>query len=807
MDEEKERVSFSFLNDWPVRRFQIIGLATIVAVLLFASARSMFEVLPFTNYLGFALLPLIVLVPGAAILRVLRIHDIGFSKATFYSLALGIMLIMVMGGGLNVLHYTSSIQSPFSLPLICTTYSAILAILLMAVGSRDSDYSPTRQSASMSIELLLTMAFAVLLPFVVVTGTTLAGYWGDRSIIYYALVAICAAPLIVFAKNTKSYEILILSLSLSLLLHRGLMTNYLMGYDVFSEYYTAYTSTANGFWDVFRPFGANTAMSMTTLAPMLTNLTSIQTIELLKIAFPILFSFAGLAVYKIVEGQLGSRPALVATMIFIGYQAFYALMVQLTKQQMAEIFLLLFFMSALDTSIIRRYRRAFVVVGLFGIVVSHYALAYIAIGLVVGFVALNALWHLVVKIKEKYLGLDTRPLHKWFIGTVWSWLREQRRAQIISLDIAIIFLAIFYIWFSVTASGMMLQYGENVDRYVGPTTGSSGSGQFLLYQMDALEFLLIDYGNVLHNVEKYLVVLAQAICVIGVIYAIRRFGSLNSPTVGREFVLFGALAAMIIVGCYTIPRLSYSFYFARFFHVTFLLISGFFPLGIYALVKIFRRTNPHGLDVVKHLRKDRVVLGICSMFLILFLLFNSGTIYHAIGGYSNSFALDPGTSWSTYSDSDVMTGKWLAVSEHRGNYAATVDWHRFPLFGGVGAPVDHLQYQWTQNQTDKLMYLSSWNVQMGWGVSSNRNGSSLQSYTPLSDILSQVDNRTEVVFSTGGGAKVVYIPSMEPETNPVGPPFSTYEETPIYVLSGLALATTAAGIISIISRGRRRKSI
>ena len=101
--------------------------------------------------------------------------------------------------------------------------------------------------------------------------------------------------------------------------------------------------------------------------------------------------------------------------------------------------------------------------------------------------------------------MDTRPLHKWFIGTVWSWLREQRRAQIISLDIAIIFLAIFYIWFSVTASGMMLQYGENVDRYVRPTTGSSRSGQFLLYQMDDLEFRLIDYGNVLHNVEKYLV--------------------------------------------------------------------------------------------------------------------------------------------------------------------------------------------------------------------------------------------------------------------------------------------------------------
>jgi len=803
MDEDEGEGRFRFLNDWPQRRFMALGMATILFVLLFAVARMMHTDLPYTGIVGLVLLPLIILVPGAAILRILRIHKLDFSRAAYYSLALGIMLVMVIGGGLTILHYTTSIEAPFTLEFISTTYSAVVALLLFGVVLRDSDYRPSVNAAKIDLATALTWAFAVLLPLVVVVGTYVADFEGDRSVIFYALVAMCVAPLLLMVKSTKNYEVLILSLSLSLLLHRGLMTNYLMGYDVFSEYYTAFTSNANGYWDVFHPFGANTAMSMTTFVPMLTNLTSIPILDILKVVFPVLFSFTALAIYKIVQGQLGPRPALAASFLFIGYQAFYALMVQLTKQQLAEIFMLLFFMAALDTSISRRNRRAFVIIGLFGVVASHYALAYICIGIVVGMVVLDALWHLVVKIRERVGGKDQRPVHRWFAGVTTSWFKEQWRERIVSIDIAVIFLAIFYVWFSVTASGIMLQYGENVNQYVGPVNNESGGGTLLLYQMDALEFLLIDYGNGLHNVEKYLVVLAQAICIIGVLYAMRRFGSINGSRMSRDFVIIGALAAMIIIGCYTIPRLSFSFYFARFFHVTFLFISGFFMVGLYAIAKVFRGKHTKGDDIAQFLKNDRVTITVGSIFLVLLLLFNTGTIYHASGDFSSSFALDPDISWSVYSDQDVVTAKWLSDLDHRGDYKAVADWHRFPIFGGEGVPVEVLKYQWTENQTGKFLYLSTWNVEKGWCISSNRNGSSIQTYTPLSDILSQVDNRTEVVYSTEGGAKVVFVPESEPSTNPLGPPFHTYETTPIYVLSGLALLMTASACLAILLRWRK----
>lgn len=777
----------------------MLGIATVFFVLLFAGGRSLMAE-EWTNiYLGLAMVPLLLFVPGASILRIMRIHRIGFTRSALYSLGLGVMVLMIIGALLNVLHYTGPIDNPLTLWPICGGFVATIILLLAATYRRDRDYVVTTIAPKIDVQTLLVWAFGILLPIVVVVGTQVAGFEGDRSIIFFSLVAMCAAPLIVLSKNTKNYEVLVLSLSLSILLHRGLMTSYLMGYDVFSEYYTAVSCTSHGYWDVFREFGANTAMSMCTLAPMLTNLTSIETIELLKIVYPIIFSFTALAVYKVVQGQLGARPALAASFLYIGYQAFYGLMVQLTKQQMAEVFLLMFFMCVTDRSLSRRDRRIFALISLFGIVVSHYALAYIAIGLVVGLVAMNTLWHLISKVRERLKESERAPIHRWFIGTVKSWYHDQRRTQIISVDLALAFLAIFVIWFSITASGMMLKYGENVEQYVGSTSGTES----FLTQMDSIEFVLIDYGSPLHNVEKYLILFSMAICIIGVAYAITRFDRLKEAGVERDFVIFGALASLIIIGCFTIPRLSYSFYFARFFQVTYIFTSGFFVLGLFAIVNFFLNRKPNGIGILKRMHDDRKTMKVASAFLVLFLMFNTGAVYYATDDYSSSFALDPDISWSVYSDSDVLAAKWVGSGEHHGSTQITADWHRFPIFAGIGASTKVLNYQWTKNQTDTLLYLSTWNVQTGWTISSNRNGSSTQTYTPISDILGQIDNRTEVVYSTGGQAMIVYVPPSEPETNPVGPMFHTYEDAPIYVLSGAAaISILAVAIVLLFRRSR-----
>jgi uncharacterized membrane protein len=790
-----DTVSFNFINDWPLRRFVFLGLLAVVGIILFTIIRSISSGDWDGNLIGYAILPLVIFIPGAAVLRIFRIHDIGFSKPLLYSLGLGLIILMATGGLLNILHYIGVSNSPFNIVNINLTYASLLIALLALTYRRDRSFECATKQKTIDVGTILTICFGTLLPILVVIGSMIAGYDGDRSIIFYALVAICASPLIMFGRSTGNYGFVVFSLSLSLMLHQGLMTNYLMGNDVFSEYFTAYSSTTQGYWDVFLRFGANTAMSMTTLAPMLTNLTSIQTIEVLKIVYPILFSFTGLAVFKVVKTQLGPRPALAAALLYIGYQVFFGQMMQFTKQQIAEIFLLIFFLSLLDVQLTRGQRRSIVVVSLFGIVVSHYALGYIALGFVAGLVLFNSLWHALPKVNEMRKG-EVRDYPKALSSLVRTWYKDQRKNQIISVDLAILFLAIFLLWYSITASGMMLQYGQNVDTIVGvPESG------LYLFQMDAIEFVLIDYGNALHNVEKYLVIFSFAICVIGVAFALLRFNLLNKEGLQKDFVILGILATLILIGCFTIPRLSYTLYFARFFHIVYIFLSGFFMLGLYAIINFFIRKSGDGFGPIDVLNKKGLITKLGTAFLVAFLLFNTSAIYYSVNDYSRTFALDPDIGTSAYSDSDVLSYKWIGDYERRGDYPVTVDWHSLPMFYSNGTGVSRIKYQWTENQTDTLLYLSTWNVKTHWVTSVNRNGSSIQSYTPLDDILNQVQNKNEsVIYSTGGYAMIMFLPPSEGDTNPPGPPDPKYVGGAIYLLPGALAFGIAAVALTLLMR-------
>jgi len=431
-------------------------------------------------------------------------------------------------------------------------------------------------------------------------------------------------------------------------------------------------------------------------------------------------------------------------------------------------------------------------------VVSHYATSYIAIGFVVGLVGLNAVWHMISRVPY-LIGEHREPLGRWFIGTVRTWYADQRDNRTVSLWLTASFLVFFFAWYSITASGVVLTYGASISDHV----SVPGSERFFLYQMDFIEYLLIDYGTMLHNVEKYLTTFSIAVCVIGVGYAITHFKRLKEGEMSREFVLLGLLSTFIVIGCFTISRLTLTFSYARFFHISFIFLSGFFLMGIYAIVTFFRRERTTGVSVVACLNRNGLATKVAIVVLVVLLMFNTSVIYYSMDEYGRSFAMEPGISYSAYSDSDVLAYKWVGDSERRGPVQVAVDWPMYPMFYSEWSDVERIKYQWTEDQTDTLLFLSTWNVRYNWMISENRNGSSLQSYTPLNDILNQTEGRREVVYSTEEMAKIMYIPSQEVVTNPMGPPFHKYEDAPVYVFSSAFVLTLAAVSMTLLIRRLR----
>ncbi|HOO04741.1 MAG TPA: hypothetical protein PLJ11_08480, partial [Methanomassiliicoccales archaeon] len=72
--------------------------------------------------------------------------------------------------------------------------------------------------------------FAAALPLMVTLAAARINSTSDYALMAFAVFVLCLVPLGVLCRP-RSYAPLVLSLSMGLLLHRALITNYLIGYD------------------------------------------------------------------------------------------------------------------------------------------------------------------------------------------------------------------------------------------------------------------------------------------------------------------------------------------------------------------------------------------------------------------------------------------------------------------------------------------------------------------------------------------------------------------------------------------------
>jgi len=801
VENEAEEGSWSFLNDWPLRRFSILTLALLLLLGCFGTIRTIEGDSSLTSLIGLVMIPALILIPGSGILRIGRYHGIGFIRALLFSFALGLGLLMSLGLLLNLFHYAGVVVDPLRMGPINIAYSVATLTILLLARWRDRPYVAPVMVRSYDLRQFLTWALAAALPFVIVLAATNINSNGDYSLMFWATFLICLAPLAAYCRP-RSYAPLVLSLSIALLLHRALITNYVLGYDVFSEFSAAYITTINGWWNMSQSLGiyggsANTALSIVTLAPMLTNLTGIQTVEMIKVVYPLLFSIVPLGIYKLIVEQFGPRPAFLGVTIFIGYEAFYGLMIQLGKQGIAEVFLVALLLVLTGTAMSRTKKMVLIVAFLSGVLVSHYGIAFLVIILLFFVVALQALHHLLHSWMNREE--DWQGYLKWTDRTVRSWLSDQFRTRLVTVELLLFAVAGFLVWYALVGSGMVLPYvgiGET-----GPTRVVSDTGATILRRLDALEFLLIDYGSIANNIEKYSVLFVQMATVLGVLFVFmdkKLFAHVN-----KDYLFFGLASALFLIISYVVPSVSSSFYFGRVFTFTSIFLCGFLCLGIYSVLRSLRivLTIKRPNIAMPSFNRDRLTTGFACMAAALLLLTNTGIFSDLSDDFVGSISIDETASWAIYTDSDVATAKWLSDSEHIGNYVPTADWHRFTIFGGLGMPVDNLLYQFNENSTDSFIYLSEWNNRYGYVYPLNTHGATTMSYCPLDEVTRQIGERYDTVYSTSEFSTVVYvapIPSGDIDQNPPGPPMYTYEDNPIYIISGVIGALMLLGLASFV---------
>lgn len=186
------------------------------------------------------------------------------------------------------------------------------------------------------------------------------------------------------------YPLIIFVIAISLLFQNSLVSNYISGFDIQREYFVANSVFTNfNLIDVGYP-ELKAILSVTILPTIFANVLNLNLIWVFKIIYPLLLTLIPLGLYKIIKTQTNAKIAFLSTLFFVSSYSFYYNMLQLTREIIGELFLILIIFLMLDEKN-NVNKSVLLVIFAFSLIVSHYGLSYILLLILITAWLLNIL--------------------------------------------------------------------------------------------------------------------------------------------------------------------------------------------------------------------------------------------------------------------------------------------------------------------------------------------------------------------------------------------------------------------------------
>lgn len=434
------------LNDWKFREFAIAViiiqiLMWIVGIISINKHIPIFGDIVTLLYLGF--------VPGMIILRVLNLHKLGNTFTTLLSTGLSIISVILIGLFMNQVYPWFGIANPIdNIPLL-VTFTVYNMTLLAVSYYKDRKYSHSAASG-LSAGLITSnqFLFICLLPLIAIIGAYTLQYYGNNKIQITLLLTICLLVLLMAWGYLKKeyYHLAIFSVAISILYYSVLISNHIWGYDIFFEYQFATYVIKHGIWDYTWPHAYNAMLSVVMYAPIYSKLSGMTLTWIFKFIYPFLFSLISIGLYKIFEERTGSKLAFLAAFFFIAYNGFsYGWMVQMARQQIAEIFLVLLVWLMVDRKIPQNKRKILYLLFGVGLIVSHYSVTYLFMFMLLATITtltlLGSNFGNIINTILLKLGFERKYFGKYL----------QISNQTISLPLSLFFIGFIIVYYALTA--------------------------------------------------------------------------------------------------------------------------------------------------------------------------------------------------------------------------------------------------------------------------------------------------------------------------------------------------------------------
>jgi uncharacterized membrane protein len=494
-------------------------------------------------------------------------------------------------------------------------------------------------------------------------------------ILLLALVPI----LVAFDKiSGKTLQLAILVTAIALLFHTSLISMYVWGADIHHEYYFSSLVQNSSFWDSSIADEYNAMLSVSMLPSIISEVCGISLTWVFKIVYPLIFSFVPLVLYQTFRRQTGDKIAFLAVFFFMSVFTFFTEMNSIARQQLAEVFFVLIVLMAINKSVDYRKKTALVVIFGVSLALSHYALTYIFIWSLI--VALTLSFFLRKKAVNRFLE-EKIFIKKKSHDSVLKYESLTPTNKTFSINIVLLFCVVAFTWYIYIGSSATFNQ-------ILHTTGDvlqSALTKFLSPQAyGGLSTLLLKTVSPLHEVTKTLNVLTQIFIGVGVVMLL--IGRIEE-NLDFEYVLLSFVYFLLALAAIAVPALAAALNTTRLYHITLLVLS---PFCIMGGVTIF--TTLSRILLVKSKKKrpmsKETALKFLSVFLVFFLLFNSGFMYEITKIHPSSIFLShnyvkvygsPDEKINFYNaftlTEEVVSARWLAKQRN----------HIFRIYSDFGA--------------------------------------------------------------------------------------------------------------------------
>ena len=724
-------------NNWKYTEF-ITVILSIQLLLLYLIGTDLFI---FRQLVGFFYLTFI---PGYIILRILKLRDLSNIETIFYALGLSLASLLLCGFLLCITSILFGFAKPLSfLPIIgsITSLVIILCIISYLIEVKNTESVNDTELIDLKYSISHTALFLYLLPFLAIFGTYIINHYNNNLAIML-LIVIIGIIIYLGATNkisSKYYVLTILVISVSLVFQNSLISPYLSGYDIQREYFFANYIFNIASWSPFSSsitntigpewLSLNSILSVTILPTIYSRVLNLDLLWVYKIIYPLLLSLLPLGLYKIFKDQTNDRIAFLSTIFFVSNYSFFFNMLNLMREVIAEIFLVLFILIIISNKK-SNSKILILLISIMALTVSHYGIAYLFLFLLVTVYIINSniILNLVAKLLTLLLNLLKKITNLKHVFTQKKSLTTSINSNIILNLLDRIITNIKYISSqkqSLTTSVLifsfvfiMLWYIEVSDSQIYNVIVNVISVSFntLLkgsQSTQGMEIITTQAPQFLIDITKYIILFTQLLIAIGIVAQIFNFNKLK---INRDFYMLAIASFALCIGTIVIPYVGSAIDTIRVYQMSLILLAPFCILGYLYLFNIFRGVFSKKFGENKILTVENGYKTL-SIFLVIFLLFNTGLVHEITHvPYKPTYSLTSATDPPVFYEKDISSAKWLSkykINENR-IYADT---NGYVLLNSlVGFQTDQLEFS-VDNMTitplnpNTYLYLRSKNLE------------------------------------------------------------------------------------------------